>query len=129
RVVRGVANQDVAELEGCGVGRALAITPEQLPADERPQTGVKPTPSILAQERIDSCPFEYPPDDRPALCNRSFGSREAVDAGCHERLDRRRDRQRRVTRLNDEPDHFLDEQGIALRCIENPPSECLGNER
>ena len=124
-VVRGVTDEDVSELErSCGRPTALAL--QQLFPDEFPEPCIDELPADFRREGRNCRSLEDSSNDGAPLGDGSLRRRQPIDPGCKERLDRRRHREGRVPGFEDEPNHLLDEERVALGGLEDATTEGVG---
>ena len=91
RVVRRVADQQVAEAERILARQRRSLGVDQLLANERHQIRRQALAGVLRYEVPHAADGEILPDDRRRLEHRSLVWREAIQAGGEQRVDRRGD--------------------------------------
>ncbi len=111
-LVRGVADQQVAEAVALLAGDLGAVRPDQLPTDQRAEPG--PWISLRRGEGRDSAAVEDLALDGGRFQYPALGRIELIETSREQRLQRRRHRHLGASGL-DHRDHLLDEQGVAAR--------------
>ena len=120
RVVRGVADQDVAEAKAVVGGEEGAIGAEELLANEAQEMHADAFPHVDGEELRDRAAVEQPPFDG---CSREYVPLllvQPVDPGRQERLDRRRDDEFLVRSFRLHGEDVLDEERVPLGCRDDP---------
>ena len=114
RLVRGIADQDVAEAEAIVAGEGRSVGADQLLPHEGHQMASDARPGVLWQQRGHRATMEHAALDGGHFDQRSLLRLEAVDARREQRLDRRRDRELAVSDFGLHGDQLLDEERIPL---------------
>ena len=94
RLVRGVADQDVAEAERLLAGDHRAIRPHELLADQRTDQVGRVGAEVLGEQVPDGAGVELLADDRGALDRAALVLGQPFETGGEERRDRGGDRDR-----------------------------------
>ena len=126
RVVRRVADEDVAEAEAVVSRQRRPVGSDQLLADERQQVRADRGSLGLGQQRSDGAAVEEPPFDRAALDHGALRLAEPVDARGEQRLQRRRHLELAVLALGPHGDELLDEERVPLGRVDDPLPRLLG---
>ena len=117
RLVRRVADQQVAEAEAVLARDLRSVRPDQLLAHERGEA--RGDLRLVGRECLDGAAVEDLALDRAALEHASLGRLELVESGGEQRLQRRRDDDLALG-LVGHRDHLLDEERVAARGASDP---------
>src|SRR5215211_5664278 len=115
QAVRGVADQDVFEAVTLLVREVRRARTDELAADQTLKARIEIPAGFLRKQLRKRRSVEASPLDRRPLDHLALAARKSVDAGCQDRLDRRREGRRGVPELLPERHHLLEEEGVALR--------------
>ena len=121
RLVRGIADEDVAEAVCLVAGNLRGLWPDQLLTDERVQVGRQLR--VVPVERLHGAHVKHPSLHRTALEHAALRRVELIESRRQERLDGRRHRHLAGARLAHERDHLLEEERVALCRVDDPVPE------
>ena len=127
RLVRRVADQQVAEAVGVLTRELGLVRADELLADQAGQAALHLR--LLRGERLHRATVEDAPLDRAALEHAALGRLELVEPRREQRLDRPRHRDLAVARRLDERDHLLDEERVPLGGVADALSQPLVERR
>ena len=117
-VVGGVAHEEMAEAKRILAGEERPVRPDQLLADERGQLGREPR--LLGRERLDDAVVEHLAFDGAALEHGALRPVELVEAGCEQRLQRRRHLDLAVVGGLHHRCHLFHEERVAAGGLQDP---------